>query len=96
MLEVGPETSAEPDTYEGVDGGRRYFAGFEGALDEVRFELLAVHEEAGDRLIADVKLSGLGAATRIPVEQTVRMLFEATPEGLITRVVARRAYSGVR
>jgi ketosteroid isomerase-like protein len=87
VLVVGPETSAEPDIYEGIAGGRRYFEGFEGALDNVRFELLDVPEERGDAIIASVKLSGVGAATRIPVEQEVLMTFEAR-DGELTRVVA--------
>jgi ketosteroid isomerase-like protein len=87
VLVVGPETSAEPDTYEGPDGARRYFGGFEGALDEVRFELLKVHEESPSALICDVRLSGLGEMTRIPVEQIVLMTF-AIRHGLITRIVA--------
>ena len=43
VLVVGPRELREPDTYEGVPGGRRYFEGFEGALDEVRFELVGGH-----------------------------------------------------
>jgi ketosteroid isomerase-like protein len=38
VLVVPPEVSSEPDVYEGLEGGRRYFAGFEGALDDVRFD----------------------------------------------------------
>jgi ketosteroid isomerase-like protein len=87
VLEVGPETSAEPDTYEGVEGGRRYFSGFEGALDDVRFELLEVVEESPGAIIANVRLSGVGAATRIPVEQNVLITFEVT-DGQLSRVVA--------
>ena len=87
VLVVGPETSAEPDTYEGVPGGRRYFEGFEGALDEVRFDVLDIPEERPGAIIAHVKLNGVGAATRIAVEQIVLMTFEVRDEQLV-RVVA--------
>jgi ketosteroid isomerase-like protein len=95
MLVVGPETSAEPDTYEGVEGGRRYFEGFEGALDEVRFELLDVAEERPGAIIAPVRLSGVGAATRIAVEQEVLMTFEVRDD-LLTRVVAHPTIEAAR
>lgn len=95
MLVVGPETSAEPDTYEGVPGGRRYFEAFEGALEEVRFDLLDIVEERPGAIIASVKLSGVGAATRIPVEQTVLMTFESR-DGLLTRVVAHPTMESAR
>ena len=95
MLVVGPETSAEPDTYEGLEGGRRYFEGFEGALEEVRFELLDIAEEQPGAIIAMVRLSGVGAATRIPVEQEVPMTFEVSDD-LLTRVVAHPTLEAAR
>lgn len=87
MLVVGPETSAEPDTYEGPEGGQRYFAGFEGALDDIRFEVVEIHHDTPAALVATVKLSGVGAATRIPVEQSVMMAF-LVRDGLITRIAS--------
>ena len=95
VLVVGPETSAEPDTYEGVPGGRRYFEGFEGALDEVRFELLDIPEERPGAIIGNVKLSGVGSATRIAVEQVVLMTFEVR-DGKLTRVVAHPTIESAR
>lgn len=35
---VPPEFSAEPDTYRGRDGIRRYFDSFEDAMDEIRYQ----------------------------------------------------------
>ncbi len=95
VLVVGPESSAEPDTYEGAAGAERYFGGFEGALDDVRFELVDVHEELGHAAICAVKLSGVGAATRIPVEQDVLMTFAAS-DGLLTRIVAHPTMESAR
>jgi len=60
--------SAEPDVYVGHDGARRYFAGFEGLVEQVRFEPLEIVEH-GDVLIVSLRLSGRGAASGIEVEQ---------------------------
>ena len=38
VIEIPPELSAEPDDYRGHDGVRRYFAGFDGMIDDVRYE----------------------------------------------------------
>ena len=37
-VEVPPDLSAEPDTYRGHDGVRRYWESFQDAMDEIRFE----------------------------------------------------------
>ena len=39
-IEIPPDLSAEPDSYHGHDGARRYFAGFEGMLEDVRYEAI--------------------------------------------------------
>jgi ketosteroid isomerase-like protein len=66
-VEVPSELSAEPDTYEGHDGARRYFAGFDGMLEDVRFEPLEIVDE-GDAVLVWLILSGRGAASGIEVE----------------------------
>jgi ketosteroid isomerase-like protein len=66
---VPPEASAEPDTYEGHEGARRYFRGFDGVLDEVRFELIELEQAAPDTVLAVTVLHGRGTTTGIPVEQ---------------------------
>jgi len=68
VAEVPGSMSAEPDVYKGHDGARRYFAGFDGLIEDVRFEPLEI-EEAGDALIVWIRLSGRGAASGIDVEQ---------------------------
>ena len=95
LLVVGPETSAEPDTYEGAAGGRRYFDAFDGALDDVRFELAEIHHDTAEAVIGVVTLSGVGAATRIPVEQDVLMSF-ATRDGLVTRIMSHPSLDAAR
>jgi ketosteroid isomerase-like protein len=84
---VPPEASMEPDVYTGHEGARRYFAGFDGALDEVRFGLDEVDEVAPGTVLAKVRLRGVGAVTRIPVEQSTFMTFRVR-DGLITRIAA--------
>jgi len=68
VVAVPPSMSAEPDTYEGHDGVRRYFAAFEGQLDDVRFEPLELID-AGDRVIVPLRFTGRGATSGIEVEQ---------------------------
>jgi ketosteroid isomerase-like protein len=68
VVEVPGSMSAEPDVYKGHDGARRYFAGFDGLMEEVRFEPIEIVEQ-GDALIVWLRLSGRGAASGIEVEQ---------------------------
>ncbi|HWX74135.1 MAG TPA: nuclear transport factor 2 family protein [Solirubrobacteraceae bacterium] len=65
---IPPELSAEPDTYRGHAGLRRYFASFAGALEEVRFELQRLWD-AGDAIVLTMRLTARGERTSIPVEQ---------------------------
>ena len=84
---VPPEISAEPDVYEGHEGARRYFAGFEGAIDEVRIELVEVQDASPGTALGEVSLSGLGTTTRIPVQLTTFMTF-AVRDGLVAQIAA--------
>jgi ketosteroid isomerase-like protein len=88
VLIVPPEASAEPDTYEGHDGTRRYFAGFDGVLDDVRFDLSDVEEVSDVAVIASLTMTGRGAATGIPVAQTV-FLAVTVRDGLVARMAPR-------
>lgn len=72
---------------DGAEGGRRYFDAFDGAIDDVRFDLAEIHHDSPEAVIAVVTLSGVGAATRIPVEQYVPMSF-TTRDGLVTRIMS--------
>jgi uncharacterized protein len=65
---VPPELSAEPDTYRGHDGIRRYFETFTDAMDEICFEPQGFWE-ASDCVVADVRMSASGRLTSIRVEQ---------------------------
>jgi ketosteroid isomerase-like protein len=66
VIEIPPDMSAEPDTYHGHDGVRRYFAGFEGMLDEVRYEPVELIP-VGDAVVAHATMSGRGASSGLDV-----------------------------
>jgi ketosteroid isomerase-like protein len=66
LIEIPADMSAEPDSYRGHDGVRRYFAGFDGMIEDVRYEakeLLPV----GDRVLAEAHLSGRGVSSGLEV-----------------------------
>jgi ketosteroid isomerase-like protein len=73
--EVPPSMSAEPDVYEGHEGALRYMRGFEGLMEDVRFEPLEMFEHNG-RVIGRVRLVGRGATSGIEVGQHVVILHE--------------------
>jgi ketosteroid isomerase-like protein len=83
---VPPSLSAEPDTYEGHDGVRRYFAAFEGQLDDVRFEALGMIEY-GDRVLVSLRMAGRGATSGIEVDQEAVAVHELR-DGKIVRIEA--------
>ena len=66
--------AAEPDTYRGPEGVRRYFDSFYDAMDEVRFEP-GEFREAGGRVIAAVTLTARGRATGIEAQQEVVLVW---------------------
>jgi ketosteroid isomerase-like protein len=84
VVEIPPDLSAEPDTYVGHDGVRRYFAGFDGMLDDVRYELLELID-AGDHVLARARLSGRGASSGLDVELETVVLHELA-DGKIVRM----------
>jgi ketosteroid isomerase-like protein len=67
--------AAEPDTYAGHDGIRRYFDSFYEAMDEVRFEPRRLTEIGDDMVMAETVLHARGRATGIETEQEVVMLW---------------------
>jgi ketosteroid isomerase-like protein len=81
---VSPEFSAEPDTYRGFDGVRRYFASFQDAMEQIRFEADRVWD-AGDSVVVEVRLTARGRETGIPVEQRIAQVWEIR-DGKATRV----------
>jgi ketosteroid isomerase-like protein len=74
--------AAEPDTYRGHDGLRRYFASFYEAMDEVTFE---PHEfvTAGGRVVVPFTLRARGRSTGLAFEQEAVFVWRIR-EGLAT------------
>jgi ketosteroid isomerase-like protein len=81
---VPPSLSAEPDVYEGHEGARRYLQGFDGLLEDVRFEVVELHEE-GEQVIAELLLKGRGAASGIEVAQRTAVI-NWVERGKVTRM----------
>jgi ketosteroid isomerase-like protein len=63
---VPPSMSAEPDSYEGAAGVRRYFDLFHEAVDQLEFTVSEI-EDAGDWLIVTSSFSGTGRASGLPL-----------------------------
>jgi ketosteroid isomerase-like protein len=89
-LEVPPALSAEPDIYRGHDGMRRYWESFQDAMDEIRIrpERLC---NAGEAVVADMRVTAKGRRTAIAVEQRTVGLWTIS-DGKVIRV---RAYASV-
>jgi ketosteroid isomerase-like protein len=82
---IRPDVSAEPDTYRGHDGARRYFAGFEGMLEDVRYEALELTPE-GPHVLAHARLAGRGASSGLEVELQT-FVVHTVEGGKLTRIV---------
>jgi ketosteroid isomerase-like protein len=88
VIEIPSDLSAEPDTYHGHDGVRRYFAGFEGMIDDVRYEAIGVIP-AGEAVIAHIRLSGRGASSGVDVDLEAFVVHELANG----RIVRMRPYA---
>jgi ketosteroid isomerase-like protein len=84
FMEIPGSMSAEPDVYEGHEGARRYFAGFDGLIEDVRFELMEVTAH-GAAVIARLRLIGRGAASGITVDRQGALVARIA-DGKITRL----------
>jgi ketosteroid isomerase-like protein len=67
VVEIPPDMSAEPDTYQGHEGVRRYFDGFRGMLEDVTYEPLELTPVGDDHVLAHVRLTGRGASSGLDV-----------------------------
>jgi ketosteroid isomerase-like protein len=85
-IEVPPGLSAEPDTYRGHEGVRRYFQSFDDAMDEVRFRADQFWH-AGDTVVVDARVTARGKQTAIPVEQRAAQVWTIRGGG-VTRIRA--------
>ncbi len=73
-VEVPPDLSAEPDTYRGHDGMRRYWESFQDAMDEIRFQPERFWD-AGQVVVVAMHITARGRRTAISVEQRVAGLW---------------------
>jgi ketosteroid isomerase-like protein len=80
-----PELSPEPDTYRGHEGIRRYFAGFEGVMDEVRWEADELMEAPDDRVVAGIRLLTRSVTTGLELELPVWQVCTVR-EGKVLRI----------
>jgi ketosteroid isomerase-like protein len=87
-VEIPSEVSAEPDTYRGPDGIRRYFRSFQDVMEEIRFDPERLWE-AGDSVVVALRLTAKGRQTAIAVEQRTGAVWTLR-EGKVIRV---RAYA---
>ena len=72
--EVPRELSAEPDTYRGHDGIRRYFESFQDVMEEIRFQPERFWD-AGQSVVVVARLTARGRQTAIPVEQRIAQVW---------------------
>jgi ketosteroid isomerase-like protein len=70
-----PELAAEPDTYRGPEGVRRYFESFYEAMDRVSFEAKELIP-VGDLVVVEAVLHSRGRTTGLEVEQRVALVYE--------------------
>ena len=70
------ELAAEPDTYRGPEGIRRYFDSFYEAMDQIRFEA-EDYIEVGDRVVVPFKLTARGRTTGLEFDQRAVQVWEA-------------------
>ncbi len=65
---IPPDLSAEPDTYRGHEGIRRYFESFEAEMEDIRFQPERFWD-VDERVVVALLLTAKGKKTGIPVEQ---------------------------
>jgi ketosteroid isomerase-like protein len=83
-VEISPDVSAEPDTYRGHDGMRRYFQSFRDAMEEIRFEPEQLWS-AGESVVVALRLTARGRQTAILVEQRSAGIWDIC-DGKVIRV----------
>jgi ketosteroid isomerase-like protein len=77
-----PGLAAEPDTYRGPDGIRRYFDSFYDAMDEVSFDAKDFIP-VGERVVVPMTLRARGRTTGIVAEQDLVQIWELRGEKAI-------------
>jgi ketosteroid isomerase-like protein len=94
VLVVPPSMSAEPDTYEGPAGARRYMDAFDGVVDDVRFHADELFAEEGC-VLARVHVTGRGATSGLPVEMQAVAIIRVR-DGRIASIESHRDLPAAR
>jgi hypothetical protein len=76
--------AAEPDTYRGHDGLRRWFDSFYEVMDEIRFEP-GEARPLGEQVAIQVRLVARGRTTGLELGQDI-VLLSTIAGGLLTRI----------
>ena len=84
LIEIPADMSAEPDIYEGREGARRYFQGFEGMLEDVRYEAREI-VPIGECVVACASMGGRGVTSGLDVALDAFVVHEFE-DGLIKRM----------
>jgi ketosteroid isomerase-like protein len=87
---VPPGLSAEPDTYRGPEGVRRYMQAFQEVMSDVHFRAERVWH-GGEAVVVDVRVTARGKQTGIPVEQRAAQVWTLR-DGKALRI---RAYASL-
>ena len=80
---VPPDLSAEPDSYDGHDGVRRYFDSFHEIVENLRFDAEELVEIAPNTFVAGGLITGSGRESGIPIEMRVPMLMRLRDDKLV-------------
>src|SRR6266516_3349082 len=67
---VPPDLSAEPDTYAGPEGVRRYFELFDETVDDLRFDP-ELREDLGDWILVEIHITGRGRSSGLPFDAVI-------------------------
>jgi len=71
---VPPELSAEPDSYDGHDGVRRYFDSFHEIVADLRFDATELEDVGPDAVAARALITGRGRESGIPIDMPAPLL----------------------
>lgn len=68
--------AAEPDTYRGHEGMRRYFDSFYEVMEDIGFDVTQVEDLGGGRVLLESTLNARGRVTGIATQQEVTQVWE--------------------
>jgi ketosteroid isomerase-like protein len=74
----------ERQTYEGIEGAKEFLADWVGAWEDWHLEIEALHD-AGDRVVAVARQSGISKATGLPVDMHFAQVWTLR-DGMQTRM----------